>query len=285
MKTTAEDLERTALFVGEELDIKLQEMKEWFCCGAVFPLSADELSHQIAPVRTLALAEKENENMETNKLVTLCDMCYNTLKQTNLYMKHNPDKLKTMNDFLEHQEAEKYNGKVEVMHFLELLNSIDPKTIKRKVRVKLKNLKVSPYYGCMLLKPREIAVDDPENPKMLENLLSNFGAEVVRSPLRNECCGSFLTVDHKDIVEKKAGEIVNSFVKEGADAIVLTCPLCKFNLDARQVEKKIPVFYYTELLAIAMGHMPDFSNHKIDPMPLLEEKGFIEQNKTLNETK
>lgn len=54
---------------------------------------------------------------------------------------------------------------IEVMHFLEVLyNDIGPEKIKEKVRTSLKNLKVDPYYGCMLLRPKTIAFDDQDSP-------------------------------------------------------------------------------------------------------------------------
>lgn len=272
LKTTATSLEDSALKATQALGIELVELKDWYCCGAVFSLSSDDLMHQIAPIRTLINVQEEGGD----RVVTICDMCYNTLKQANLLMKENPDKLKTINDFLDEQAD--YKGKVRVYHLLELLKEFGFNEIRKKVKVKLNGLKVAPYYGCMLLRPREVALDDPENPRILEELMKSLGVEVVENPLKTECCGSYHTVNRKEIVERKTKQIVSSARERGAEALVLSCPLCHFNLDTRQLEAgRLPIFYFTELMALAFGLEVDFSEHRIDPKHLLEEKGILKK--------
>jgi heterodisulfide reductase subunit B len=152
------------------------------------------------------------------------------------------------------------------------------------VKNPLKGLKIMPYYGCMLLRPREVAIDDREDPRIMSDLLSAIGAEVVENPFTVECCGSYHTVEHKDIVSNRAHRITNFALERGADAIVLSCPLCRFNIDVRGKEaeklhrgyKQIPVYYYTQLIAIALGLDPavcGFDQHAVDPSLLLKKKG------------
>jgi heterodisulfide reductase subunit B len=276
LKTTAENLEDSALKATSALGIELVELKDWYCCGAVFSLTEDDLMHQIAPIRNLINVQEEGEE----RVVTLCDMCYNTLKQANLFMKEKPDKLETLNDFLDEQAD--YKGKVKVCHLLEILKEFGFKEIEKKVKVKLNNLKVAPYYGCMLLRPREVAIDDPENPGVLEDLMHSLGVEVIENPLKTECCGSYHTVSRKDLVEKKTREIISSAYERGAEALVLSCPLCHFNLDARQTQTpKLPIFYFTELMALAFGLEVDFSDHWVNPLPLLKKKEILKELKVL----
>jgi heterodisulfide reductase subunit B len=72
----------------------------------------------------------------------------------------------------------------------------------------------------------------------------------------------------------------------GADVVAVSCPLCAFNLDQRQKAtvtkypefKHIPILYFTQLLAIALGCPEDslrFDLHYIDPKPILKEKDLI----------
>jgi heterodisulfide reductase subunit B len=149
-------------------------------------------------------------------------------------------------------------------------------------------MKIMPYYGCMLLRPREVAIDDAEEPTILGDLLSALGAEVVDNPFKVECCGSYHTVENKELVSRRAHRITSFATERGSDAMVLSCPLCKFNIDARGKEaekmfkgyKQIPVYYYTQLIAVALGLDPSvcgFEEHNVDPTVLLKKKGVIKK--------
>ena len=112
-----------------------------------------------------------------------------------------------------------------------------------------------------------------------------IGATLVDNPFKIECCVSYNTIEEKEIVSKRAHRISNYAVERGADAIILSCPLCRFNLDARGKEaeklfkgyKQIPVFYYTQLIAVALGldkSVCGFEEHMVDPTLLLKKKGL-----------
>ena len=284
LKTSAKNLEKSAFAVMDALGHEMVEMDDWTCCGVVASLAGDDLMHHLAPLRSLIHVEDQGEN----KVVTLCDMCCNTLKQTNLRVKENPDDLETLNLFMDREND--YKGTVKVIHFLEFLrDEIGFDVIKKKVKHPLKDIKIMPYYGCMLLRPREVAIDDAEEPTILSDLLSALGAEVVDNPFKIECCGSYHTVENKELVSKRAHRITSFATERDSDAMVLSCPLCKFNLDARGKEaekmfkgyKQIPVYYYTQLIAIALGLDPEvcgFDQHVVDPLPLLKKKGVFEKN-------
>ncbi len=271
LKTKASDYESSAMKVMEKLGKPLIEMDDWYCCGAVESLSTDDIMNQIAPIRTMCCAQEQGES----EVITLCDMCYNVLSQANQRMKENEDDLETMNEFL--TEDPDYEAGVEVHHLFEVLTEMKDE-IKDAVERPLDDLTIAPYYGCMLLRPDHVAIDDTENPKIMEELLEPLGVDVLHNPKRTECCGSYHTVNRSDIVEKRVEDLVSYAVKQGADAIVLSCPLCQFNLDYHQraTEYEVPIFYLTELMALAFGLEIEMKNHKIDPKSLLEEKGILE---------
>lgn len=283
MKTSAKNLEATGFAIAEALGHKMVEMEEWVCCGVVASLTNDDLMHHLAPLRTLTRAEEQG--VET--LVTLCDMCCNTLKQTNLRVKESPEDLETLNLFMDQEKD--YLNSVKVLHFLEFLrDEVGFDVLKKKVKQPLKGLRIMPYYGCTMLRPREVAIDDPEEPTIFADLLKALGAEVVDSPYKIECCGSYRTVDQKELASKRAYIISKYGVEGGADAIMTSCPLCKYNLDTRGKEaeayyegyEQIPVLYYTQLIVFALGLDPDlcgFDTHAVDPMPLLKEKLDIKE--------
>jgi heterodisulfide reductase subunit B len=154
------------------------------------------------------------------------------------------------------------------------------------VKNPLKNLKIAPYYGCMLLRPKEVGIDDPEDPTIQAELLSTLGTEVIDNPYKKVCCGSYQTVQDKYVVSDLAYDILTRAQGEGAAAITTSCPLCAFNLDNRQKEvkerhpdfKEIPVFYFTQLMAIAFGldeKYYRFDLNYIDPQPLLKKKNLL----------
>jgi len=283
LKTSAKNLEKSAFAIMEALGHEMVEMEDWNCCGVVASLTDDDLMHHLAPLRSLIHVEDAGEN----RVVTLCDMCYNTLKQTNLRVKEIPDDLETLNLFMDREND--YKGTVEVLHFLEFLrDEVGFDVIKKKVKHPLKGMKIMPYYGCMLLRPREVAIDDAEEPTILGDLLSALGAEVVDNPFKIECCGSYHTVENKEMVSKRAHRITNFATERDSNAMMLSCPLCKFNLDARGKEaeklfkdyKQIPIYYYTQLIAIALGLDPKvcgFEDHVVDPLLLLKKKGVFEK--------
>ena len=279
LKTSAKNLEKSAFAIMEKLGHELVEMDDWTCCGVVSSLSDDDLMRHLAPLRSLIHVEDQGEN----KVITLCDMCSNTLKQTNLRVKEKPDDLETLNAFMDREND--YKGTVEVVHFLEFLrDEIGFNVLKKMCKNPLKGMKIMPYYGCMMLRPREVAIDDAEEPTILGDLLSSLGAEVVDNPFKIECCGSYHTVENQEIVSHRAHRITNFALDRGADAIALSCPLCRFNIDVRGKEaeklykgyKQIPVYYYTQLIAIALGIDPTvcgFDDHAVDPSLLLKKKG------------
>ncbi len=283
LKTSAKNLEKSAFVIMNALGHELIEMENWNCCGVVSSLTDDDLMHHLASLRNLIHIEDAGEQ----KVITLCDMCYNTLKQTNLRVQTNPDNLKTLNDFMDTEND--YKGTVKVIHFLEFLrDEVGFDVLKKMVKFPLKGIKIMPYYGCMLLRPREVAIDDAEEPTILSKLMKVLGAEVVDNPFKIECCGSYHTVEDKELVMKRAHRITSYALERDSDAIVLSCPLCRFNLDVRGKEaekqfnsyKQIPVFYYTQLIAVALGldlKLCGFENHAVDPLILLKKKGVFEK--------
>ena len=283
LKTSAKNLEKSAFAIMEKLGYEMVEMEDWTCCGVVASLTDDDLMHHLAPLRNLIHAEDEGE--ET--IVTLCDMCCNTLKQTNLRVKEKPEDLETLNLFMDKEND--YKGTIKIMHFLEFLrDEVGFKVLKKMVKNPLKGMKIMPYYGCMMLRPREVAIDDAEEPAIMEDLLRDLGAEVVDNPFKIECCGSYHTIEEKKLVSNRAHKITNYAIDRGSDAIMLSCPLCRFNLDVRGKEaekiynnyKQLPVYYYTQLIAVALGLDPKvygFEDNEVDPILLLKKKGIFEK--------
>ncbi|MCP4716819.1 MAG: heterodisulfide reductase, subunit B [Deltaproteobacteria bacterium] len=255
LKTKAESFDIAARSAMQALDISLRELPRWNCCGATFSLSEDDLIHQVAPVRNLVRAAEQG----AQKLVTLCSFCYNTLKRANNMILADPEKKDTLNRFMD--EEPDYGGEVETVHLLEVLrDDVGWEKIKQKVVRPLSGIAVAPYYGCTLVRPRDVAIDDVEQPVVMHRLLEALGAEVIDFPYANECCSSYQLVNAPDAGLECAWNILSSAARQGAEVLALACPLCEYNLGLKQPEiiqqhndfKPLPVLYFTQLLALAL---------------------------------
>lgn len=255
LKTKARVYEETTLQTARALGLELVEVNEWQCCGALYPLNTDEFFPLLAPVRALCQAKEAN----AEKLVTLCAGCYNVFTRTNKAMRENSELRGKVNGYLD----DEYKGEVDVIHYLEVLKKdMGFAVLAEKVKKKLEGRKIAPYYGCLLLKPRsEMDFDDVENPTIFEEFLTALGATAIEYPYKTECCGSYLSMANEEVAATAVGRILRSAYKNGAEAIIVACPLCKYNLEEYQSElqevagspeAKMPVFYFTELLAEAL---------------------------------
>jgi len=282
LKNNAKNFEESALCSLNAIGVEVEELPRWNCCGTVFSLATDDLIHHVAPIRNLIRVKESN----TDRVMTLCAMCYNTLKRANERVKADSESLDKINQFMYREEID-YEGDVKILHFLELLrDEIKFENIAKKVTNPLKNLKVANYYGCLLVRPKEIGFDDVENPTILDNLMTAMGADSIDFPYKTECCGAYQTVNNPEIIAERTYHILTSAQSQGAEVVTVSCPLCAFNLDHRQEEtvqkfpefKNIPILYFTQLMAIALG-CPEkslrFDLNSIDPKPILKEKGLI----------
>lgn len=264
LKTKARNLEDSALAALQSLGVEVQEMERWNCCGAVYSLSDDDLIHMIAPVRDLIRAQEQG----FDKIITLCSQCYNTLARANILMREDEEKRDTINTFME--EEEDYRGEVEVYHLLNFLrDEIGFDRLREQIKVPLNDLKVAPFYGCTLLRPREVGIDPQiDRPQLLKDFLAALGATVIDFPESIECCGSYTTlVDPSNLTRTRT--ILQSAQQHGAQSLVLSCPLCDYNLGRRQSKlseeegfAELPVFYFSQLLSIALGVSPE--SHRLE---------------------
>ena len=247
LKNKAKDLDKYARLCALKLGVELEEIENWQCCGGAFSMGEDEIASKLSSVRALQYAKEKDQY-----LVSVCSACHNVLKQTNYQMQNNSDFAFKANNYLAFDNP--YNGETKVIHYLELLRDvIGFDKIKENTVNSLKDKKIAAYYGCLLLRPsRVLAMDDAENPSIMEDFIKAIGATPVVYPYRNECCGGYATLEDKNLVSKKSGLVKNSAKNNGADLIITACPLCKYNLEKNN-NTDIPVVYITELLAEALG--------------------------------
>lgn len=248
LRTKAKDLDRYARRSAEALGITLAELPDWQCCGGVYPMAKDEIATKLSSVRALATAKELGQD-----LITLCSACHNVIKQVNNDMQTDADIALRVNNYLGLEQP--YNGETKVIHYLEMLRDVVGfDNLAKKVVNPLKGKKIAAYYGCLLLRPGKVLqMDDPENPTIIEDFIRAIGAEPVIYPYRNECCGGYVTLEDKSLAQKKSNAVLESAESFGAEMVLTACPLCLYNLNKNGTEHDLPVLYFTELLAEALG--------------------------------
>ncbi len=246
LKNKAKELDIYGYKCAEALGFTLEEIEEWQCCGGVFTTAKDEVATKLSSVRALIAAKEKDQ-----PLVTVCSGCHNVIKQTNYCMRNDKEFADKVNRYMASEEQ--YNGETEVYHYLELLrDKIGYDKLKESVKKPLTGKKIAAYYGCLLLRPNSVMkMDDPENPRIMEDLIAAMGAEPVVYANRNECCGGYIALESPEAAKKRSNDIVRNAKAFGAEMIITACPLCKYNLVKNGAD--IPVVYFTELLAEALG--------------------------------
>lgn len=250
LKNKAKDLDMYAYKAAEALGVTLEEIENWQCCGGVFVTSKNEVATKLSSVRALKEAQSKEQ-----PLVTVCSACHNVIKQTNHAVKTDKEFSDKVNNYMGKEGG--YFGEAEVYHYLEMLRDlVGFENLAKKVVNPLSGKKIGAYYGCLLLRPNTVMqMDDPENPSIMEDFIKALGAEPVIYAKRNECCGGYVSVESPALAEKNSNSVIENAKAQGAEMIITACPLCKYNLIKNGAD--IPVVYFTELLADALGVKED----------------------------
>jgi len=280
LHSTAKEYDLSTKEVASALGIELVQIPDWICCGATPAHITMHLLSIALPVKNLLQAKK----MDSCEVVTCCAACFSRLKIANEFMKRDPEHREKVEKIV----GEPYRGEVKVRHFLDVLaNVFGLKNLKEKIVKEIKGLKAACYYGCLLTRPKDVTgFDDLEEPHLMDDLMKTIGVEPVKWPYKTECCGASFSLTKTDIVLKLSCDILQMAEDEGAEAIVVACPLCQSNLDLRQgmINKKynknfnMPIFYFTQLVALSLGIEPEklgLGKHIVSPMALLKKKGVV----------
>lgn len=281
LKTKAKNLDIAAVASLVALGVEVEEIERWNCCGAVHSLTADDLIHQVGPVRNLIRAKE----MGADKLVTLCSMCYNTLARANEIMKNDPEKRDTINRFMD--EEIDYTGDIEVVHYLTFLHEdIGWEKLKDNVKVPLTDLKIGSYYGCTLQRPAEVGIEPFGSFSLMNDMFTSLGATVMNFDAADKCCGSYQLLSSLPGENSAGANIVNTAAKAGVEALATSCPLCEYNLGKQQqqmlvkgnIETNVPTYYFTQLLAVALGLDSELCHFELNDeksLSLLENKNYL----------
>jgi heterodisulfide reductase subunit B len=240
----------------EHLNLKVDEVDDWNCCGAT---AAHNIDHTLAislPSRILSQAGKDGHN----DLLVPCAACYNRLKTIQKELTSS-DALKQKVSALLEQELvvpEK------VLNIIEYLSNVVVPLLENNVTKPFQK-KSACYYGCLLVRPHNITGETRvEDPQGMEDIMKKIGASTMDWAFKTECCGAGFSISNTQTVTRLSLEILKDATDRGAEVIIVACPMCHSNLDMRRknIEKysgrkfDIPVLYITQAIGLALGIAP-----------------------------
>jgi heterodisulfide reductase subunit B len=279
LHASAQEYEVSTRGLFRQLKIGLTEVPDWLCCGATPAHNVDELLSLSLCAKNFSLADEVEGD-----LAVACAACFSRLKTTQHKLQENDIKRKQVEKAI----AGPVSLAKPVKHLLEILaKDYGLDRLQAAVQKPLTGLKVACYYGCLLTRPPEVPeLDCVEAPTIMERVIGAAGAETVPWSHRMECCGANFTLSRPGVVLQLSSEILASAKRAGAECIMVACPLCHGNLDIRQAEIEeatgerygMPVFYVTQLLALACGVQSSrlgLSSNIVSPMELLRGKQLL----------
>jgi heterodisulfide reductase subunit B len=284
--------DRSTRAVAKALGLKLVDVENWNCCGAMEVKNVDPKLQTYLSSRVMSIAAGQ---MGHDVVMAPCNGCYHNLKKAEYDLAHDAGSVEVVNNLSRKAGHEPYQaGKVETIHALDWIKrTLGDEGIRSRVKKSLGGLKVANYYGCMYTRPRHIfpekdkgpGSESTARPRFMDEILAAAGAEVVDYPLKTACCGGAHTLSDSDISTKLVVNLLQAAEACGADVIATECPTCHSGLEMHQVraEKRygirtsVRMLYFTQLLGLALGLRPralGIHENVSDAMGLVRERGL-----------
>ena len=275
LEGTAKDYAQSIHGICTALDIELEEVPDWNCCGATAAHSIDHKASIELCGRTLNLASR----MPHEDMLVPCPMCFNRMKSAAWA--------------LQGEHADRYEHQIEgqLPKIWDLANYMSTEqmlsVISESVIRPLEGLKVVCYYGCMANRPPEITGEaDYENPQSMDRIMTKLGATVLPWPYKTDCCGASQVLSRLDMVSRLVGKLYDMAQRVGAEAIVVSCQMCQANLDMYQKtfskewgkSFELPIYYFSEMIGLACGVdgvKKWLSGHITEPFGLLRRLNLL----------
>ena len=268
LKASGHENTMSLLKFCDSVNIDLIELEDWNCCGSSSAHSIDHDAAKNLPMRNISLVPKGIP------LMIACPSCLIRIKS--MYLKIKSDK--ALKQEYEELWGKPFDEDLEIVHFFEIINRIRLEDYIDQPKDKLKNLKVAPYYGCMLSMPPDLRFEKNYY-GIMEQTLKKLGADPISFGYGSRCCGTYLSVAKPQVAQKVVNEIISKAMEAGAECLVTACAMCHLNLEIRcTLENPIPVLHFSELLSMALGAQDQtkwFPRHIVDPVPLLKKRGLI----------
>jgi succinate dehydrogenase / fumarate reductase cytochrome b subunit len=276
---SAKELDTSTRALAPKVGLELEELESVTCCGAgdIHEAEPDYYLHLNA--RILAYAEETG----CDTLMTVCNVCTLNLRQANYQLQIDGALRERVNDNLERVGVPRYQGRVDVTHFLWLVAGEHFDLLKQAAHKGLKGLKIAPFYGCQILRPSKLlGFDDPDKPDSLERIIEACGGQAIDYPAKIKCCGFPIIQAREDTALGELIQPIEQAKEAGADAMVTPCPLCHLSLDAWQSKLKaqtgkdfqMPILHLSQLIGVAAGLADSelkFKRHVVSVEPVVEK--------------
>lgn len=268
------DFGKSTAAACEALGIELVEVPDWSCCGASAAHSTNHLLGVALPARNLALAEEAG----LDRVAAPCAMCSNAMKKTHELIL--ADRQAAAD--IARMTGREYRGGVTILNAIQIFLEYGLEELRKKVILPLEGVKVACYYGCLLTRPPDLLkFDDPEQPVLMDEVCEAVGTVPIEWGFKTECCGAGFSMSRTDLVCELSRRILENAVNNGAEAVIVACPMCHSNLDMRQANINkmfgtsfdVPIVYLTELVGLAVGVKPKklgLRKHFVDAMRLTQ---------------
>lgn len=255
LKSNAVEYETSLLAMCQALDVEIVEVPDWNCCGATPAFTIDSLVGVGLSARNLTWAEDEGLDV-----MMPCAGCLKNARKALLKLAEDEEYRQATQEAL----GREFRGTGRVVHPIEILYvDLGLDAVRNRVTRPLRGLKVAPYYGCYLTRP-SCEFDNQENPQSLEQLIEALGAEPIQFSHKMKCCGGGIFLTQEDAALDLCHRILTRARAEGADCILVACPLCDMLLDSYQVKidprfkvrHNMPILYFSQLAGLAFGMDP-----------------------------
>jgi len=276
---SAKELDVSTRALAPKVGLDLIELESVTCCGAGDIHEAEPDFYVHLNARILAYAEATG----VDTLMTVCNVCTLNLRQANHQLQIDEALRERVNANLERVGAPRYEGNVNVMHFLWIVAGEHFELLKASAHRGLKGLRIAPFYGCQILRPSKImGFDDPDKPESLERIIEACGGDAIDYPAKIKCCGFPIIQAREDTALAELIQPIEQAKEAGADAMVTPCPLCHLSLDAWQSKLRkqtgkdfqMPILHLSQLIGVAAG-LTDaelkFKRHVVSMQPVLDK--------------
>jgi heterodisulfide reductase subunit B len=278
--------------LGKKLGLKLKEVENWNCCGAMEVKNIDPKIQTYLSSRVMSIAANK---MGMNTVMAPCNGCYHNLKKAEYDLANDAKSVEVVDKISKKAGHETYqSGQVETIHALDWIKeAIGEDGLKERVKNSLKDVKIANYYGCMYTRPRHIfpekdqgpGSESTSKPHFMDDLLEAAGAQNVDFPLKTACCGGAHTLSDSDTSTRLVANILQAAEAAGAEVIATECPTCHSGLEMHQIraaeklglKSNVKIIYFTQLLGLAIGMKPKqvgLHENISDSFAYVKEKGL-----------
>lgn len=292
LEGTGHAYNRSTKAVGKSLGLKLKEVENWNCCGAMEVKNIDSKLQTYLSSRVMSIAAND---MQQDVVMAPCNGCYHNLKRAEHDLSQDSETIEVVDKLSKKAGHKSYKaGQVETIHALDWIKkAVGEEELGRRVKNSLAGVKVANYYGCMYTRPRHIfpekdqggSSESTSKPHYMDDLLAAAGAENVEFPLKTACCGGAHTLSDSDTSTRLVANILQAAEAAGAEVIATECPTCHSGLEMHQIraasrlgiKTDVKILYFTQLLGLALGLKPrkvGIQENVSDSMDYLKERGL-----------